>query len=95
MDKYELLEIKLNKVNECIDKIKINSEPSKEYLKQYKGYVEKLLCATRAKTIRNSNGALLGLIKGISDYDELCSCQELWNSVVDADNYYSNECKMF
>ena len=93
MDKYEILEIKLNKVNECIDKI--NTESSNTFLKEYKEYIEKLLCATREKTIRNSNGALLGLIKRISDYDELCSCQELWNAVVDADNYYSYECKLF
>ena len=95
MNKYEILEIKLNKVNECIDNIKLDADSSKNYIRQYKMYVEKLLYATRTKTIRNSNGALLGLIKGISDYDELCSCQELWNAAFDADNYYSNDCRMF
>ena len=49
----------------------------------------------RKVTIRDSNGAVLGLIRGISDYDELCNDNILWNLVTDADNYYSNECQAF
>ena len=31
----------------------------------------------------------------ISDYDELCSDDTFWQLVIDADNYYSNECQSF
>ncbi|BCN32406.1 hypothetical protein [Anaeromicropila herbilytica] len=95
MDKYELLEKKLKNIIECIDNMELESESSMKYLKQYKAYVEKIIYATNAKTIRNSNGALLGLIRGISDYDDISSCEELWKAVTEADNYYSNECKLF
>lgn len=95
MNRYDVLEKKLKKVKECINKIEINSETVKKYLVQYEKYVDDLILATQEKRIRNSNGALLGLIKGISEYDELCSCDELWFCVQDAENYYMNECKVF
>ncbi len=95
MDKYELLEKKLIKISECIDDIKLENKISMEYLVQYKEYVERLIHASHEKVIRNSDGALLGLIRGISDYDDICSCDELWNLVADADNFYSKECNLF
>ena len=61
----------------------------------YRIYVDKLICAVQEKTISNSDGAVLGLIRGISSYDEICADKILWNLVTDADNYYSDECKMF
>lgn len=95
MDKYEVLEEKLIKIIECIDMLKVDNESNKKYLVQYREYVSKLITITHNKKIRASNGALLGLIRGISDYDELCACEKLWKCVTDADNYYSNECKIF
>ena len=73
----------------------LNDEASIKYLRQYKDYVDKLIFAVQNKTIRNSDGAVLGLIRGISDYDEICADDILWNLVTEADNYYSNECKLF
>ena len=35
----------------------------------------------------------MGLIRGVSDYDELCADDTLWQLVTDADNYYCNECQ--
>ena len=95
MNKYEILESKLEKICTHIDKMNLDDEASKRYLSQYKEYVNKLIYAVQKKTIRNSDGAVLGLIRGISDYDELCADNILWNLVTDADNYYSNECKLF
>lgn len=95
MSKYEILENKLTKINMHIDEMNLKDEASLKYLSQYKEYVEKLISAVKNKTIRKSDGAVLGLIRGISDYDEICADEILWNLVTDADNYYSKECKLF
>lgn len=95
MDKYEILENKLLKISKYINVMQLRNETSINYLKQYKEYVNKLIVAVQKRTIRNSNGALLGLIRGISDYDEICADDVFWNLVTDADNYYCNECKRF
>lgn len=95
MNKYEILENKLEKINQHIDKMQLDNQSSMNYLMQYKQYVEKLITAIQEKTIRNSKGVVVGLIRGISDYDEICEDEELWYLVTDADNYYSKECKIF
>lgn len=95
MNKYEILENKLIKISKHINEMQIENEAAMDYLKQYKEYVDRLIIAVQKRTIRNSNGAVLGLIKGISDYDEICADDVLWNLVTDADNYYCNECKRF
>lgn len=95
MDKYEILENKLLKISKYINVMQLRNETSINYLKQYKEYVNKLIVVVQKRTIRNSNGALLGLIRGISDYDEICADDVFWNLVTDADNYYCNECKRF
>ena len=95
MSKYEILESKLTKISIYINDMDLNDEASIKYLGQYKDYVDKLISAVQNKTIRNSDGAVLGLIRGISDYDEICADDILWNLVTEADNYYSNECKLF
>lgn len=95
MNKYEILENKLIKISKHINEMQIENETAMDYLKQYKEYVDRLIIAVQKRTIRNSNGAVLGLIKGISDYDEICADDVLWNLVTDADNYYCNECKRF
>lgn len=95
MTKYEMLENKLAKINMYIDEMNLKDEASIKYLRQYKDYVDKLIVSVQNKTIRNSDGAVLGLVRGISDYDEICADNILWNLVTEADNYYSNECKLF
>ncbi len=94
-NKYEILEKKLLELKECITSIEIQSEVSKKYLQQYSEYIDKLIMATIQKQIRSSNGALLGLTKGLSDYDELCSNKKLWDSAQQVDIFYSTECKSF
>ena len=73
----------------------INDEVAKKYLMHYKDYVNQLIKAVHNRTISNSDGAGLGLIRGISDYDVLCLDTKLWDFAVDADNFYSVECKSF
>ena len=84
MNKYDILEGKLKAINEYIDTMCLESNVTIEYLKQYKEYINKLIIAIQNRTIRNSNGALMGLIRGISDYDELC-----------ADDVFLKECQSF
>lgn len=95
MSKYEILQSKLVKISKYIDTIQLENGTTMNYLKQYKEYVDRLVVVVEERTIRNSNGALMGLIRGISDYDELCADEVLWQLVADADNYYCNECKVF
>ena len=95
MNKYDILEGKLKAINEYIDTMCLESNVTIEYLKQYKEYINKLIIAIQNRTIRNSNGALMGLIRGISDYDELCADDVFLKLVKDADNYYRKECQSF
>ena len=92
MNKYDILEGKLTAINAYIDTMCLESNATMEYLKQYKEYVNELIIAIQNRTIRNSNGAVMGLIRGVSDYDELCADDTFWQLVTDADNYYCNEC---
>ena len=73
----------------------LESDATMEYLKQYKEYIKELISAIQNRTIRNSNGALMRLIRGISDYDELCADDVFLKLVKDADNYYCKECQSF
>lgn len=95
MNKYEILQSKLDEISKHIDTIHSEDTTTMNYLKQYKDYVDRLIVAVKERTIRNSNGALMGLIRGISDYDELCADEILFQLASDADNYYCNECKVF
>lgn len=95
MNKYEVLEEKLNNVKECIAKMKVSSEATQKYLAEFEDYVDRLIVASHEKKICNSDGALLGLMRGISDYDELCANDELWISVREADIFYSRNCNVF
>ena len=83
MNKYDILEGKLTAINEYIDTMCLESNATMEYLKQYKEYINKLIIA------------LMGLIRGISDYDELCADDIFLRLVKDADNYYCKECQSF
>ena len=95
MNKYDILEEKLTSINAYIDTMYIENNVTMEYLKQYKEYVNKLIIAVQNRTIINSNGAVMGLIRGVSDYDELCADDVFWQLVTDADDYYCNECQLF
>lgn len=95
MNKYEILENKLIRISEYIDTMQLKDEVAVIYLKQYKQYVDNLADTVKKRTIRISNGAVMGLIRGISDYDEICADKIFWNLVTDADDYYRNECKSF
>lgn len=63
MNKYDILEGKLTAINAYIDTMCLESNATMEYLKQYKEYVNELIIAIQNRTIRNSNGAVMGLIR--------------------------------
>lgn len=92
MDKYASLEGKLHAIKKRLGEIKVNGIATKSYVVDYERYVDELV---HNRKIRNSNGALLGLGRGLSDYDELCSNGELLEDVWEADNYYSRVCVTF
>ena len=100
MDKYEILKNKLNNIIMHIDymleNVEFQYESSKEYLLKYKEFVEYRIEEVNNRTIPKSRGVkVLGLIRGLSDHDELCNNDKLWKMVGDADIYYKNECKKF
>ncbi len=93
MDKYKELKKKLLKLSKQIEKTKVSNDASKECLKRCKEYVDELIIKADEKSIKSSNGAVLGLTKGVSDFDEICSNNDLMNLLSDVDVYYSKECK--
>lgn len=92
MDKFEILKEKLNNMRNYIIEMDIQDTETKIFLQNnYKNYIERLISAIDKKTLPPSNGAsLLGLIRGLSDYDEID--KKLFEMAVDADNYFCNEC---
>ena len=66
-----------------------------EYLTRYKKRVDAIAKYVRERDIEDSHGALMGLIRGLSDYDELCADGDLVDLAHDADVYYKKECYTF
>ena len=93
MNKYQKLKKYLEELSKYLDIIVVHNESTKKYLEIYKDYVDELIEVVDDKTIEASDGALLGLLRGISDYDELCSDEKLRKLAKRADSYYGNECK--
>ena len=73
--------------------MEVEHETSREYLLIYKDFVKKILQEVKCKFIAGSQEGNLGLIRGISDYDEICNDNGLWNLLCDAENYYKSEYK--
>lgn len=94
MDKFEILKEKLYNIRDYIMEMDIQDTDTKIYLQDiYRNHVEGLISAIDEKELPFSNGAtLIGLIRGLSDYDELCSDEKLGKMAADADNYFCNEC---
>lgn len=88
MGKYQELESKLKKIINYLNQMNVRNDATAEYLIKYKEYVKKLIIATENNSLNIVSGAALGLVRGISDYDELCSDEILWQLVVDADNFF-------
>ena len=95
MGKYESLERKLSEVKTCLGELVVYGDATKSYVANYERYVDDLIELVHNRKIQNSNGALLGLGRGLSDYNELCSHDELFKAAYEADNYYSKVCVTF
>lgn len=95
MDKYEMLAEKLEKISRHIEEMDVKGEKAAEYLTRYKKRVDAIAKYVRERDIEDSHGALMGLIRGLSDWDELCADKELRQLAHDADMYYKKECYTF
>lgn len=95
MDKYGVLAEKLDNILAYINSVHIKNEGTKRFLVMYKAYINEIIVALNNRAMPNSDGALMGLIRGLSECDELCNNDKLWKMVGDADIYYKNECKKF
>lgn len=95
MNKYELLNEKLDNIYRYVCGIKCEDEYLNRFILKFEDYVKELIIATNNKNLAGSSGATLGLVKAISDFDVLCNDKSLWDMVVDADRFYSNECISF
>ena len=89
MSKYEVLEEKLYNIKKSIAKIKVSNEATRKYLVQYENYVDKIIVASHDKKLHDSHGAFLGLMRGLSDYEELGKNDDLWEAACEADEFYS------
>ena len=95
MDKYKVLEKKILYLKECVDNASPSNDRTKQYLVRYAQILNETLLSIRDKTISDSNGSMLGMGKGLSDWDELCSNHELVKAAYDVDEYYRYECVSF
>lgn len=95
MDKYETLKKKLNNILEYMDNIKMDNNGIRECLLEYRESVLERIKSINNKTIRDSNGALFGLVREISDFDEICKDIQFLKMLADADRYYRDECYKF
>ena len=82
MNKYEKLKRKIEKIDERLDNIVLHNENANEYKKRYKKYIGEILEAIDKQMIPQSNGALLGLMRGISDYEEFLEYYCGWRYVI-------------
>lgn len=95
MDKYKILKEKLNDIIKHINNMTIEDEETREYLKKYETNIREIANSTVHRTIRNSHGAVFGLLMGVSDYEEICKDIQLLKMLADADKYYSEDCYTF
>lgn len=88
MDKYTELAEKLSRAIDIINSIKPKSNETEEFLIKYKEYIRKIKEGTDNKNLKPSNGALMGLLRWLSDFSELEDCGELWNIINEIEDYY-------
>ena len=95
MDRYKEFEKRLVKLKRIANEVKTSSRLAGIFMEKYKSNIDELLRLTRKRMIPDSQGAGCGLFKGLSDYGELESNKALFQAALEADRYYSNECKTF
>lgn len=97
MDKYINLYNKLKRLKKEVDLAvaQVEDDYTKDYLKKYQKNIIRLMDMTKSKSIMASNGGLIGVLRAISEYDDLSAIDSLYNAAYDVENYYSNECKTF
>lgn len=66
MDKYASLERKLSEIKKHLGELVVYGDATKSYVANYERYVDDLIELVHNRKIQNSNGALLGLGRGLS-----------------------------
>lgn len=87
MQKINFLLVEIVKAKEIVD------ESKKAYLDNYKKGIENIVKQLENDTLPASNGGVMGVMRGISEYDSLAIITPLYDAAYDVDLYYSNECK--
>lgn len=88
MDKYELLAERLEKALLTLGFIKPANKREEEFLMKYRNYVAVAKEKTLNKSIPPSNGAMMGLLRWLSDYSGLEKNNDLWNIIDEIEDYY-------
>lgn len=88
MDKYDELSEMLNRAIKVINNIKPKTNQTEEFLIKFKDYISKINENTEKKSLRPSNGALMGLLRWLSDFSELEECDDLWDVINEIEDYY-------
>lgn len=94
MDKRQELIKKIKLLLQEVDKAKLQvSEEKISYLERYRIWMESVLQKLQDGRMTESNGRLIGCMRGISEYDDLARIKELYDAAADVDCFYSKECK--
>lgn len=84
-----MLAKKLEKALSILSSIDPMTTREEEFLVKYKEYIIAAKKKADNRTLSPSNGALMGLLRWLSDYSYFDQNEALWSSLEDIENYYS------
>ncbi len=90
MDKYDQLNVILEKAVMIIEMISPKNSSQEEFLMKYKDYIKALLQKCNERILETSKGGALGLLRWLSDYYNLENYDALWDVIESAEDYYSH-----
>lgn len=94
MDKRQELLKKLKILIKEIDEaMHVVDDEKIKYLDSYKSTIESVIAKLQDGILPSSRGGLIGVMRGISEYDSLASIKALYDAASDVDLFYSKECQ--
>lgn len=88
MDKYDQLALKLEKALNVLDALKSSNHATNEFLNSYREYTKAIRIKAINKELPATDGALMGLLRWLSDYDELADNDELWREISEIEKFH-------
>jgi len=88
MDKYDQLALKLEKALQVLDALESSDHATIQFLNSYREYIEGIRRKAINKDIPTTGGALIGLLRWLSDYDELADNDELWRQISEIEKFH-------